>query len=53
MESKSGLVWLIAPAGHSHPNDDIFLYHWNLDIIPPLSPEEIAVLVGDSPPPLK
>ena len=27
MEKKSGLVWLIAPAGHSHPNDDIFLYH--------------------------
>ena len=21
MERKSGLVWLIAPAGHSHPND--------------------------------
>ena len=25
MERKSGLVWLIAPTVHSHPNDDIVL----------------------------
>ena len=30
MERKSGLVWLIAPAGHSHPKKDIFLYHYSL-----------------------
>ena len=50
MERKSGLVWLIAPAVHSHPNDDIVLYHYNLETHAIPSTGKIAVLFGDRSP---